>query len=247
MIFDCFLFNNEFELLRLRCEELRPLNVTHILVEATTTLTGFPKPLYYEENKERFADCNIINLAVTDMPTGDDHWAREHHQRDAILRTRWMWSHRDTMIIADVDEIPKASRLRDWTGHCTSLVMDGYLCWLNCLAHKQINPVPKIVSYQWLRTHTPTQVRNEGAPEMPHAGWHFSWLCGPDVSRLKRKRDAIADFVAWPDKPLLDRVKRGPFLFLNNRFPKYLVENQAEFEHLIRYTMLQRLFKVFAW
>ena len=234
MIFDCFPFRDEFELLRLRCEELRPLNVTHVLVEATRTQTGIPKPLRFEAKKKSFADCNIINLAVTDMPDGENHWSREHHQRDALLRTRHMWSPGDAMIIADVDEIPKASRLREWTGQCTALRTDGYLCWLNCLARKQSRAVLKIVSFQWLQSHTPTEIRNQGAPdEMPDAGWHFSWMCGADVDRLKRKRDSVADDVAWPDESLLQRVVQGPFVPLENSFPKYLVDHQAQFSHLI--------------
>ena len=68
---------------------------------------------------------------------------------------------------------------------------------------------------------------------MPDAGWHFSWMCGADVDRLKRKRDSVADDVAWPDESLLQRVVQGPFVPLDNSFPKYLVDHQAQFSHLI--------------
>ena len=53
MIFDCFTFFNELELLEIRCEELKELDVIHVVVESNLTHSGKSKPLYFSENKSR--------------------------------------------------------------------------------------------------------------------------------------------------------------------------------------------------
>ena len=66
--YDTFSFFNELDLLWLRVNELKELNPIHVLVESKFTHTGDPKPLYFEENKEKFKDFNIRHIVVGDMP-----------------------------------------------------------------------------------------------------------------------------------------------------------------------------------
>src|ERR1041385_7677991 len=83
MIWDCFPFFNEFELLKLRCEELRPLGARHVLVESDHTHQGKPKPLYFEQAQELFRDYDILHwLYLADPSLGV--WVNERAQRDAI-------------------------------------------------------------------------------------------------------------------------------------------------------------------
>ena len=56
MIYDCFTFFNELELLELRLNELADVVDKFVLVEATQTHTNKPKPLHYLENRARFSD-----------------------------------------------------------------------------------------------------------------------------------------------------------------------------------------------
>ena len=44
-VFDCFQFYNEFDVLEIRLAELDPLVDHFVIVEATHTHTGKPKPL----------------------------------------------------------------------------------------------------------------------------------------------------------------------------------------------------------
>lgn len=55
MIIDCFTFFNELDVLEIRLRELDGVVDRFVLVEATLTHQGKPKPLLYAENKERFA------------------------------------------------------------------------------------------------------------------------------------------------------------------------------------------------
>ena len=66
MIYDTFLFFNEFDLLDIRLHELDAVADKFVLVEATRTHSDQPKPLYYAENRERYAAFHdkIIHVVV---------------------------------------------------------------------------------------------------------------------------------------------------------------------------------------
>ena len=40
MIWDCFTYNGEDDLVKIRCEELKEFDVTHVLVESNYTFTA---------------------------------------------------------------------------------------------------------------------------------------------------------------------------------------------------------------
>ena len=51
VIYDTFLFFNEFELLEIRLEELKDIVDRFVLVEAPLTLSGKPKPLFFGQQR----------------------------------------------------------------------------------------------------------------------------------------------------------------------------------------------------
>ncbi|HET6388140.1 hypothetical protein [Hyphomicrobium sp.] len=124
MLFDCFSFFNELDLLEVRLHELHELVDYFVLVEARQTFQGAPKPLYFADNAQlfhRYAD-KIIPIAV-DFPETiaayglktkplDANWAREHYQRDQIHRGLSKAISSDLIIVSDVDEIISATALK---------------------------------------------------------------------------------------------------------------------------------------
>ncbi len=97
-------------MLEIRLRELDSLVDVFVLVEATQTFTGKPKPLHFELNKQRFAPYlhkirHIVVDDFTDQMTSA--WDREFHQRSAIGRGLEGAAPGDYVIISDVDEIPK--------------------------------------------------------------------------------------------------------------------------------------------
>ena len=54
MIYDCFVFNDELELLEMRLMELYHIVDKFVLCEREHTFTGKPKPLHYADNREMF-------------------------------------------------------------------------------------------------------------------------------------------------------------------------------------------------
>ena len=111
MIYDCFPFFNELELLELRRHELADVVDKFVLVEATRTHTNQEKPLYFQENRARFAAFNdkIVHVIVRDLPQVSDPWIPDRFQRNCIARGLVNCRPDDWVLISDADEIPRAS------------------------------------------------------------------------------------------------------------------------------------------
>jgi beta-1,4-mannosyl-glycoprotein beta-1,4-N-acetylglucosaminyltransferase len=114
MVYDTFPFFNELELLEARLAELDPVVDRFVLAEATRTHSNKPKPLHFQENRQRFAPflSKIIHLVVDDCPDSANAWVIEKFQRDAVGRGLVGCRPDDIIMNSDVDEIPRASSVR---------------------------------------------------------------------------------------------------------------------------------------
>ena len=109
MIYDCFTFFNELDLLEIRLNVLNDVVDRFVLVEATKTHSGKDKPLYFNDNKERYKafQHKVIHVIVDDYPPFVTAWTYENHQRNAILRGLTQANPDDAIMISDLDEIPR--------------------------------------------------------------------------------------------------------------------------------------------
>lgn len=115
MVYDCFTFFNELDLLEIRLNVLKDVVDKFVLVEAPITFTGKQKPLFYDENKARYAAFadRIIHVVVDDFSAAchaksrrEKAFSTENIQRNAIALGLKNALPEDTVIISDIDEIP---------------------------------------------------------------------------------------------------------------------------------------------
>ncbi|WP_281928865.1 hypothetical protein [Roseibium album] len=124
MLYDCFVFHNEFDLLEIRLREMGDSVDRFVLVEADQTQRGSPKPFYFDENRDRFAPWadKIIDLQVRfpdQLPPAlgvyknrrKKDWERENYQRNCISRALESCDPDDLILLSDVDEIVCAPTL----------------------------------------------------------------------------------------------------------------------------------------
>ena len=74
-VFDSFIFFNELDLLEMRLNILND-GVDHfVLTESPFTVSGNEKPLYYQENKDRFGKFNdkIVHHITEEIPNDFTH------------------------------------------------------------------------------------------------------------------------------------------------------------------------------
>ncbi len=117
MVFDCFTFFNELDILEIRLNVLNDVVDKFVLVEATKTHQGKDKPLIYNENKERFAKFadKIIHVVIDEFPLQDagSAWTLERYQREMITEGLKTAKPGDTILISDVDEIPDPEKMKE--------------------------------------------------------------------------------------------------------------------------------------
>lgn len=142
MVYDCFSFFNELDLLEIRLNVLKDVVDRFVLVEATQTHTGQPKQLYYSENSSRFAAFKdkIVHVVVDDFSLAEKFatereraWARENIQRNAIAKGLTEAKSDDVVIISDLDEIPDPASVikASGTAGITRIGMRLYYYFLN--------------------------------------------------------------------------------------------------------------------
>lgn len=90
MIYDCFTFFNEIELLKIRLNILNDVVDKFIIVEADKTQRGESKDFNFATVKHDFDNKyhdKIVYIKVTDCPIlkNSKDWAIEHFQRNSIM------------------------------------------------------------------------------------------------------------------------------------------------------------------
>ena len=120
MVYDCFAFFNELDLLELRLGELNNVVDKFVLVEARFTHQGKEKILYFDENKTRFQSYHdkIIHIIVDEIPehcklSDNPSIAFENFQRTCIEHGLRNATGEDCIIVSDLDEILKPKRITE--------------------------------------------------------------------------------------------------------------------------------------
>ena len=249
MIIDCFPVFAEIDVLDIRLHELSEVVDVFAISEATLTFSGKPKPLYFEENRERFGEfADRIEYFVIDSYNGIDTgsgWGMDYGQKQRALDmmlAKLSPGSDDLVLLSDYDEIPKAEKVKlanqaKWA--ITKPEMNLFYYWLNCRCIDR-----RWTSGAWVR---PGGVLNhrelrygEGNMTMQNSGWHFGYL-GDIQRKIKASSHEeydkppynMAEYIA--DKrntgtDLYNREHEYEFLDDLSYLPKYVLANMDKFE-----------------
>ncbi len=142
MIYDCFPFNNELDLLEIRLNHHDSFVDKFVLSESTWTYSGKPKRLYYDEVKDqepfvKFKDKIIHRVYRKWPPDRKGAWDIEHAQRNSLLPDMMPILKDDDLILyLDCDEIIRDRSVIDVALALDCIVMlDMKFCWyyFNCV------------------------------------------------------------------------------------------------------------------
>lgn len=208
MIYDCFHFNNEVDLLEIRLNHHGAFVDIFVLTECPWTYSGKPKPLIYNQIKDlkpfsKFAD-RIIHNVYGVPPNGKANWDYEHDQRNSLRRYAIDFTDEDLIIYADCDEILRGPEVVEKALKYNQVVtLDMKMCWyyFNC----QVMPgegfcndysLERCFNHRWkmakiCRPRHLFEYPNiykmrqdflwnlDDAVVIPDAGWHFSNIGEP--------------------------------------------------------------------
>ena len=207
MIYDCFTFFNELELLDLRLNVLNEVVDKFVIVEATKTFTGHDKPLNFLANKERYS--KFLDKIIYIQYNGEaqtNPWVYENLQRNEIKKGLTGCKDNDIIIISDLDEIASPQAIKSCIkninkGTPIKILLQYNMCYLlNVINLNQPWWMhPKICTYKNFKNvfddvdypyseYVPPEV-NHGTTAtkirmynkcdiIPDGGWHFSFMGG---------------------------------------------------------------------
>ncbi len=204
MVYDCFQFFNELDILLLRMHVLNDVVDRFVISESTVTFSGDAKPLFYEENKDMFRafQDKIIHVVVDDTPMDCDAFARDHHQKCAVARGLKDCKPDDIIIFSDVDEIPNPDTLKEvlkdvQPGKIYMMAQRLFYGYLNMedISGNNLSMTgefedadpkrwlgTKICRYSLLDQYTTEELRNKEqraiGVRVDNGGWHFSYMGG---------------------------------------------------------------------
>jgi glycosyltransferase involved in cell wall biosynthesis len=186
-IFDCMMFNNEYDILEKHLKTMWDVIDRFIVIEATITHSGKPKPLNFNSNIARFEKylSKITYLVVEDSPpfngNEDSAWIIERHQRDAMMRALTDCHDDDLIVVGDCDEIPNPQAVKNFTGDLAALSMDLFLFDHKVKAIDKWRHA-KILTYQNLKKIGASNARYlNNIPDVVQGGQHLSWFGGVDA------------------------------------------------------------------
>ena len=246
---DAFLYCGEADLLEIRLSVLDRVIDHFAIVESDTAFSGDRKPLFFEEQRARFAAWKdrITYTVIRDTPdTGAYRWGREYFQRNALMRGLVDCRSSDLVHLSDVDEIPDPAVVaRNWRGsfrqqhsfYCLNVIQPStYWVGTSSMYYFQA---------QHLSPQAIRDVRYSAAPVADPGGWHFStqmtteqiqqklhWFSHAEFDTpeyagdTERRRRELLDAAG---KPTLTRVD-----LQTGYFPEYLKKNAAKYPHMIR-------------
>lgn len=245
-IYDCFIFFNELELLEIRLTELYDHVDKFVLVESRETFRGNLKPLYFEENKHRFEKFldKIIHVVVEDRLAVSSAWDREEFQRNQIVRGLKQCDDNDVILISDVDEIIRPSKVSEIVyvlSHIPAGQLKIVLCNQTLYRYyfnrfdKKDSPWPGSLAifYKDLKQCCPEYCRKLAQRRLiPYvvndAGWHFTYMGGHSrvVTKLAAFSHAECDTPANRDaKNLYNKIQALPLVPIDGSYPMTIVNN----------------------
>lgn len=213
MVYDCFQFFNELDILKLRMHILSDVADRFVISESTVTFSGDPKPLFYEENREMFREFEdrIIHVVVDDTPMDCDAFTRDHHQKCAVIRGLKDAAPDDIVIFSDVDEIPNPDTLKKLLPSVEpgKIYMLAQRLFYGCLNLEDVSGNNLSVTGEfegadpkrWLGTkvcrrsllehYTMEQLRDSAQKaigvRVDNGGWHFSYMGGGRNESLEER------------------------------------------------------------
>lgn len=257
MIYDCFSFSGEYDMLEIRFNLLSPFVDKFVIVEGIETFSGNPKILYWaERDKERFEEWEnrVVYGVVVDYQDEEIRnqisersayvdrvsFQRAFYQKESIRKFLQMLSPKDEDVVyyGDVDEIWKPQKLTKGVHKLRQL---AYSYYLNNRSPEDWRGTI-VTTWGHLKDKCLNDMRANPIEEdiLNDAGWHFTNLGG--LEAIKRKiasydhQEAnipfVVDGLEERLKNNIDFLGRGFRFWLDeSALPEYIVDNKEYFAH----------------
>lgn len=259
MVIDCFTYNGEADILEIRLNCLDSMVDEFIICESPITFSGMSKPLYFEEQKERFAkwlhkikyfiidenDEELWEMARNSPNTvGAEHWKREFVQKESIKKALTHLKDDDIVFIGDVDEIWDSTSIYDLP---MKLKLRVYTYYLNNSSSEEfwgtiVTPYNLIKNTCLNHLRINPLLYDRRMDNQIYCGWHFTSLA--DGLNRKLEDSYTPDSYASPQvmEHLEKNIKNNKdflgrdftYTLDESHWPQYLKDNKEKYIHLCK-------------
>ena len=262
-IYDIFTYNGEADILEIRLNILKDTVDQFIIVEAPTTFSGLKKPLYFEEQKERFAPflnkikyfiiddypndkelCELADSSSNVPQNGPEHWKREFYQKESIKKALTHLKDDDICFIGDADEIWNPKVLIDYTKNdIFKLRQVVYSYFLNNRSNEPWAGT-LVTKYKNIKNNCLNHLRTKSKyVYISNGGWHFTNIGGIEEIRRKLKDSYTAESYNTNDVQTKLEKRFGKKDYMGRKFrfkitesnlPEYIVKNKEKYKNLFK-------------
>lgn len=259
MVVDVCTFNGEYDLWDIHYHSLKGVVDEFIIVEAQTTFSGLPKPLYslatgvyynpiptWPKVSVWIVDENYsqeeLKLAEESPNTaGAEHWKTEFLQKESIKKALTHLQDDDLVFLGDVDEIWDVSALK--LQFPVKLKLDVYTYYLNNRSNEQFWGTT-VAPYHVIKNTCLNHLRTNAPKSKKTHGWHFTSMGGAE--NLRKKLTDSYTQEDYASKPILDNLEytishNKDFLGRDftysldeSNWPEYLRENRETYANWLR-------------
>ena len=190
LLVDCFLYNDEVELLELRLQLLDTVVDRFVIVASNETFTGIAKAEAFPVNNPLVLGySDRVDLIMLDRLDGTTAWEKESFSRNAMSDRLQELSSSDLIMVSDIDEIPNPvilKKIKDEDRLQDSVVLE--LAYFNFKFNfKMFHGLQAIWAGPVISRgnifESPQSMRDrrwslmqDSATSISSAGWHFSFL-----------------------------------------------------------------------
>jgi beta-1,4-mannosyl-glycoprotein beta-1,4-N-acetylglucosaminyltransferase len=246
LIFDCFLYFNERELLELHLATVGPFVDRFVICESNTTFRGQQREYAFPAlgglpfaEKIHYVPCDMSRHEL-------GPWGREAYLRNAA--ETYLAEHagpEDWVLVGDVDEIPAPAFLQNpREGALEMRITQGWLNWFATYKSRGT------VVFQRKHMISPAHTRDmrTGVDAIPDSGWHLTYTGGVEAIQQKLRSFSHTEYSVPPytDREYIEARMNAGVGFFNapeprtffpapiEELPPYVAEHRERFEHLLR-------------
>jgi beta-1,4-mannosyl-glycoprotein beta-1,4-N-acetylglucosaminyltransferase len=248
-IIECLPFFNELDLLEMRMEITSSYVDFWVISESNKTFSEIDKPLYLKQNIDsRFSKFKDRIIRV-EYECKSGPWWNEFESRNSLGRyVLENFKDDDIVILSDCDEIPDYRKI-DLNQNLPIIIETlGYYYYLNCKQSSDFRIV-SMFPVKYLKEIEMYRMRACAGMDVPvieKAGWHWSFLGGPEKISEKIKAYAHQDF-NLPEYSSVDKIEERLLNFtdifdrnmeykiveIDESFPDYVRNNLNKLEKYI--------------
>lgn len=263
MIYDCMMFFNEIDLLKIRLNQHDSFVDKFIIVEADSTHSGIKKEYVLEKyinEFEQFKDKIIYEkISLSDkykfdivswnssynISVNKEIWGNENFQRNYSLITlkNLNVSDEDIIISSDLDEILDKKTIqisKKLLNYCSIVKcrQKHYAYKLNLFCGND-TAGPKILKYSTFKKLDPSLLREKDVGVEIDGGWHFSFL-SENVENIYQKYISFSHSFQNTDvvdgQKGVEKLKRDMIkskVTIDDSYPDYILKNLEYFKKYI--------------